>query len=202
MQIGYPDPIKLGVEFKQWSAGLRTENYGPNEFELLVTFRFWVSRMQTRQANQMAFEIAELCALPGFDLIWFQETLRQPGLHSHSSQMLTYFGLSIYERWDSQHHLKILSWMKAPNWNGNRDFAWQIYLGLVEAGFTDLPGKFLMDSAAFRTLIIRETIQKAYSQDYHLLVALTREIIYLQPCGKKKQGHQNLAFGQLAFGQS
>jgi hypothetical protein len=202
MQIGYPDPIKLGVEFKQWSASLRTENYGPNEFELLVTFRFWVSRMQTRQANQMAFEIAELCALPGFDLIWFQETLRQPGLHSHSSQMLTYFGLSIYERWDSQHHLKILSWMKAPNWNGNRDFAWQIYLGLVEAGFTDLPGKFLMDSAAFRTLIIRETIQKAYSQDYHLLVALTREIIYLQPCGKKKQGHQNLAFGQLAFGQS
>jgi hypothetical protein len=200
MQKIIPDPLKLGLEFKQWSARLKTENYLSDEFELLVTFRFWVSQMQTRQANQVAFEIAELCALPGFDLVWFQETLRQPGLHSHSSQMLTYFGLAIYERWDSLHHLKILSWMKTPNWKGNRDFAWQIYLGLVEAGFTDLPGEFLMDSAALRTLIIREAIKKAYTQDYHLLVALTREIIYLQQHGKKKQGYQNLAFGQMAPG--
>ncbi|MCX6064356.1 MAG: hypothetical protein NT121_01160 [Chloroflexi bacterium] len=53
---------------------------------------------------------------------------------------------------------------------------------LLEAGFTDLPGEFLMDPPKKRAEIIEKTIYEAYIQEYDLLVALTREIIFLQQC--------------------
>ncbi len=191
------DTLQLGREFKQWVARLKPENYPTAELEWLILLRFWVGRMSTRQAGQLAIEIAELSSLTGFDMTWFRSFLGKLQPNSHFARMLTYFGLAAYLRWDSRHHQKILSWLKSPDFTENQDFAWQLYLRLVEAGFTDFPGEFLMDSQERRRAIIMDTIQAAYFQDYSLLAALTREIIFLQQSGINLQARTNPVIGQL-----
>lgn len=170
----------LGLDFKQWVAGLKTGDYPEIEVEKLVSFRFWISSLSVKSAGRVAFKIVKLCALPDFDLTWFRSTLQQTEADTHIVHMLTYFGLALYQSWNNQSQLEILSWLNSPQWNRNNKFGWQLYMRLLEAGFIDLPGEFLMDPPKKRAEIIEKTIRKAYTQEYDLLIALAPEIIFLQ----------------------
>ena len=172
----------LGLEFKQWVTGLKPGDYPKVDVEKWVSFRFWISCLSANNAGRVAFEIAKLCALPGFDLTWFRSTLQQTEADTHTVHMLTYFSLALYQCWNNQPQLEIQSWLNSSHWNRNSKFGWQLYMSLVEAGFTDLPGEFLMDPHKKRAEIIEKTIREAYTQEYDLLVALAREIIFLQQC--------------------
>jgi len=180
MSLPATETTSIGQEFILWASQLKPAQYPQADAEKLIAFRFWISRLSIKQADRIANEVAKLCALPGFSRGWFRENLSNPKPGTHPDKMMTYFGLAVYERWNIQHHLRLLSWIKAPRWNGNEEFGWLLYLYLVEAGFTELPGEFLLDSPSKRAIIIERTIREAYSQDYDLLIALTREIIYLQ----------------------
>jgi hypothetical protein len=179
MFVGYAEKVKLGREVKQWSVGLAARSPRP-DVEALTTLRAWLSRLTDREAGGVALEMVELCRLPGFDLAWFHEILRRPQPGSPAERMMAYFGLAIYQRWNTTHHQRITGWLDAPRRTGNREFGWQIYLRLVEAGFTRFPGEFLLDPPARRRAIIENTIRSAYTLNYDLLAALTREVIFLE----------------------
>lgn len=179
MTIRYAERIQLGNELKQWSVGLAARSLAP-DMAALVTYRAWLSRLTDSEAAQVALEMAELCRLPGFDLAWFRDNLRRPAPGCPADRMMAYFGLAIYERWNSVHHQRITGWLDAPRRHHNREFGWQIYLRLVEAGFTRFPGEFLLDPPKRRHAIIENTIRSAYALNYDLLAALTREVIFLE----------------------
>jgi hypothetical protein len=174
------EPYTLGQEFKSWARRLCPRDYPQVDAEKLLAFRTWIGFLPNAQTERLALEIARLCRMPGFNLEWFRQTLRQPEPGCHQTLMLVMFGLATYQRWTSQHHLQILALVGTPKWRRDKAFGWQLYMLLVEAGFTSLPGEFLMASPAVRDEIIDKTIREAYQRDYTLLVALTREILFLK----------------------
>jgi hypothetical protein len=184
------EPFSLGLEFKHWAAQLSARDYPQADIETLLAFRTWVGQLPDSQTERMAQEIARVFCLPGFSLDWFQENLRHPQPGSHQSRALVYFGLSVYQRWTCLHHLQILAWIKNPKWRRKKEFGWQLYLLLVEAGFTSMPGEFLMAPNTVRAGIIEKAIRQAYEQDYILLVALTREILFLQSYNSRAKSKQ------------
>jgi hypothetical protein len=152
------------------------------------------------RTEHVAFEIAGLCMQPGFDLGWFRDALRHPEYGSPQSRTVVFFGLAVYQRWTCQDHMQILSWIGNPHRRRNKDFGWQLYLLLVEAGFTSIPGEFLMAHDAVRAGIIEKAIIQACELDFHLLVALTQEILFLQNHNRYSQ--TNFSFirqGQHVF---
>lgn len=174
------EPYSLGQEFKSWARRLCPRDYPQVDAEKLLAFRTWIGCLPNAQTERLALEIARLCRMPGFNMDWFRQTLRQPEPGCHQTLMLVLFGLATYQRWTSLHHLQILSLIGKPQWRRDKVFGWQLYMLLVEAGFTKMPGEFLMASSTVRDEIIDKTIREAYERDYTLLVALTREILFLK----------------------
>ncbi len=179
MLLSYPEKRKLGQEFKQWADSLKPETIDA-DIETVIGFRVWVSQLPDMDAAQVALEMADLCRLPGFDVVWFRENLIQPEPGLPPASMMVYFGLALYKRCDMQYLMRLMGWLDAPRRRENREFGWQIYQRLVEAGFTRLPGEFLWDPPEKRHKVIESTIRSAFRQNYPLVVALTREVIYLE----------------------
>ena len=181
MFFTFPETEKLGQEFKHWANGLRPGMVGADS-EALMGFKVWALQLSDIDAAQLAIEMAELCRLPGFDLAWFRENLLKPTTGMPGTSMMVYFGLAQYERKNMHHILRLLGWLDAPQKRENRAFGWQIYLRLVEAGFTRLPGELLWESPDRYYPVIEAAIRAAFRQNYPLVVALTREVVYLEGC--------------------
>lgn len=88
--------LQLGLDFKEWAARLKPDHYPAAELEGLILFQYWVRGMSTRQASQLAAEIADLCSLNGFDMTWFRSSLTQLQLDPQLTRLLTYFGVAAY----------------------------------------------------------------------------------------------------------
>ena len=179
MYLSTPERRKLGQEFKQWAETLRPDRIGA-DIETLVGFRVWVGQLPDMDAAQVALEMARLCRLPGFDLAWFRENLIKPAPGTPSASMMVYFGLALYQRKNMDYLMRLLGWLDDPLQRENREFGLQIYLRLVEAGFTRLKCEFLWDPPDRCYPIIEATIRSAFRQNYPLVVALTREVVYLE----------------------
>lgn len=179
----------LSMQLKRWASMLSPQSYPQVETARLQAFRVWVTRLDDEQAAQAARELAGLCALPGFDMQRLVETLQSPRIDSPSARMVLCFGLALYERWNNLPHLKLRSWLDRPRSRENREFGWQLYLRLVEASCANFPGEFLFASPGRRDEIIKKTIHEVYERDYPVLVALTREIIFLK---RYKTGQERL----------
>lgn len=170
----------ISQEYKYWASRVKPEYYPDIDKEKIISFRSWINKLPDRQTERLALEISKLCKLPGFNLDWFREFLIHPDTGSSQDRMLLLFGLAVYESWTTLYQQKVLSWLYIPSLSKNQSFGWNLYLHLVEAGFSQFPGEFLFSPNSSRTEIIENTIREAFTQDTALVIAISREVLFLQ----------------------
>jgi hypothetical protein len=174
-------------EYRQWIAAL-----DPGSPEVcstdLVRLKRWISTMPDRQLSTMLYEMEASCRMSGIEHDWLCRIVTGSGVSGLQFYTL-HLSLAYMRGSQFEPHRPVMAWMKNPDSARSREIAWQLYLKLVEAGAVNMPGDFLMAGKKRQRQVIHRSIRQVVNRDYSLVLAISRELLFLQSREKVSPGN-------------
>ena len=157
----------LGNQLKTWAAGLDADHQ-----ELSA----WLKGLSDQAADQLANDLSAFCRSQNLELSWLFDEKTAPELKNSLEEVLLLQTQSIFKAGQAQPLIAFHQWQAAPSKPENRAFTQKLFVQLVSAGLTSVPGDLLLASDKVRESHVLKAIQSALSENRAAVLGLLNEV--------------------------
>lgn len=164
-------------------ASLENRPSEPNRTELSA----WLTGLSDAAATQLANDLAAFVGCYDLELNWSTDEKIISELRIDLEELVMLYSRAARQAGRLQALAALQHWQAAPLQPENRNFARQLFAGLVSAGLASAPGELLLASDKERESHVGQAIQSALVENRAAVLALLTEIFAAEEAVKTAQ---------------